>query len=184
VDKELNTYIRCKRLLASKISYITHTQIQWQDNCTEPLEHLLLEVGISTNLTLVNYDKYQTFATNCLVKSTWEFLYKHNMSLEHNITIPKNTVHDQPLMLEICKHNLSVQELEAINQCRLYLQAYYISDIATTSSHKLSYHAWEGVNWSEGCTSRCIWLKQGMPSKASWITWRQILKTTILTRGM
>ncbi len=166
---------------------IHHTYINsttGQLYCTS-LEYLLLEIGISTNLTLVDFDKFHVLATNSLVKSSWSFLHQnHDITLQHNIEIPKNTLHDQSIMAEICKIQLSHSELEHINQCRLYLQAYYISDIATASGQWLSYHAWEGEPRPFRHTSRCIWPTQGKPNKAAWTTWRQTLKKTILARGM
>jgi hypothetical protein len=54
------------------------------------LEYLILEIGMGTNLTQIDFNKYQHLATNCLLKSTWEFIYTHKITLEHDITVPKN----------------------------------------------------------------------------------------------
>jgi hypothetical protein len=97
------------------------------------LEFLLLELGISTDIASVNYEKYKSLTTHALVKNTWEFLNTHKITLNHNITIPKNTTMDILIMPEICKKHPSKADLEAINQCRLFLKAYYISDITTAS---------------------------------------------------
>jgi hypothetical protein len=79
---------------------------------------------METDLSLVNYTKYQGLATNSLIKSTWEFLFTHKIRLKHDIDVPKNTTQDIPLMILLCTPELTSQELEAINQCRLYLKAY------------------------------------------------------------
>jgi hypothetical protein len=76
----------------------------------------------------------------------------------------------------LCQYDLSRHELEAINQCRFYLQAYNISDIATASGNLLSAHAWEGTPRQEGTMTNYIWPYQGPPSKASWNIWRQVLQ--------
>lgn len=104
--------------------------------------------------------------------------------LEHDIKVPKNTVNDCPLMLAFSKFDPSPAELEALNQCHLYLQAYYISDLATASGRNLSYHAWEGKPRDCGHTSRCTWPYQGPLSRAAWDTWRKFIKTTIVSRGL
>ncbi len=70
------------------------------------------------------------------MKNTWEFLYTHNITLEHDITVPNNMTHDLPIIHELSTNHPSVAELEALNQCRIFLQAYYISDIATASGTK------------------------------------------------
>jgi hypothetical protein len=147
------------------------------------LEYLILEIGISTDLSSIDFNLYHTLATDCLVKNTWEFLYTYNIKLEHDITIPKNMTHDSPIMYEFSTKYTSITELEALNQCRIFLRAYYVSDIATASGTKLSHHAWEGTLRLEKI-SRCIWPNQGAPSKQAWEIWRRALKDTILGRGM
>jgi hypothetical protein len=79
--------------------------------------------------------------------------------------------------------DIITREVEAINQCRLYLQAYYVSDLATALGRSLSYHAWEGIPRENGHTNQYGWPEQGRLSKSSWDTWRKFLKATILSRG-
>jgi hypothetical protein len=148
------------------------------------LEHLILEVGIDTNLTMVDFSKYNILATNSLIKRTWGFLFKNKIIIDHNIIVPKNTTHDTPIMAEFIQVPATSEELLALNQCRLYLQAYFISDLATASGKTLSYHAWEGTRREYGNTNRCIWPEQGIPSRASWDTWSKFVKSTILARGL
>jgi hypothetical protein len=171
--------------IARKKDIIHHTYI---DSTTgklyrTSLEFLLLELGISTNISKIDYNRYHILATNSLIKNTWEFLNKHNIHIEHDITIPKNTIRDINLMQEFCKKNPSVEELEAINQCRIYLNAYYVSDLATASGRRLSEHAWEGIPRQTESTNEFIWPKQGKPTKSSWIIWKKFLKSALLGRG-
>jgi hypothetical protein len=147
------------------------------------LEYLILELGMGTDISAIDYAKYNHLATNSLIKSTWKFLNENHITLTHDMSIPHNTVDDKPLMVEVCRFNPTMEEIKAINQCRLYLQAYHVSDIATASGLRLSSHAWEGQRRNLGNTSRCIWPEQGMPSKKSWEVWRRYLKTAIVTRG-
>jgi hypothetical protein len=147
-------------------------------------EYLILEIGISHDISAVNYNKYKMLATNSLVKNTWEFLQTHGITLSHDISVPKNTLNDYILMTELCRLTLSHTELDSINQCRLYLKAYYISDLATASGKRLSKHTWQGQPRFEGRTSTCSWPTQARPSDSAWIIWRNTLKRTILSRGL
>jgi hypothetical protein len=147
-------------------------------------EFLILELGMNTNFAILDYNKYKCLATSCLVKSTWKFLYDHNITLQHDIKVPKNTVYDLPLMPEICRQNPSILELEEINQCRLYLQAYYISDLTSASGKKLLPEAMNGRQLTLGRATQSHWPKQGLPGKKAWNTWRKFLKASILARGM
>jgi hypothetical protein len=92
----------------------------------------------------IDFNKYQHLATDCLLKSTWEFIYTHQITLHPDISLPKNTTNDIPLTPEFCRLDPSIEEVTALNQCRLYLKAYHISDLVTASGKQLSYHAWEG----------------------------------------
>lgn len=108
---------------------------------------------------------------------------KYNIHLDHDIIIPKNMTKDINLMNKFCKKNPSVEELEAINQCRLYLHAYHVSDLATASGRQLSDHAWEGIPRPHESTNKFIWPQQGRPSRHSWTIWRKYLKSTLLGWG-
>jgi hypothetical protein len=116
-------------------------------------EILILELGMNTDFAILDYNKYKHLATSCLVRSTWKFLFDHKITLQHDIEVPKNTVDDLPLMPEICRQNPSILELEDINQCRLYLQAYYISDLASASGKKLLPEAMNGRQLTIGRAS-------------------------------
>jgi hypothetical protein len=148
------------------------------------LEYIILEVGIDTNITNVDFTKYNILATNSLIKSTWSFLYEHKIIIDHNITVPKNTIYDNPIMAQFIQVPVTLEEISALNQCRLYLQAYFISDLATASGETLSHHAWEGTRRIFGKTNHCKWPEQGNPSKASWDIWRKFVKSTLLARGL
>jgi hypothetical protein len=148
------------------------------------LEYLILELGMGTSLHQVDYERFNGLVTNSLVKSTWEFINHHKITLVHDIVVPQNMTGGVLLMPILCQKDLQPQELKAINQCRLYLNAYYLSDIATASGKSLSYHAWEGTPRFEGSTSLCNWPFQGYPSKSAWSVWRKTLTMSILGRGM
>jgi hypothetical protein len=86
--------------------------------CTS-LEYLILELGMGTNLHEINYKKYHYLAMNSLIKNTWEFINQHSITLFHDIVVPKNTTHNQPIMTVIYRLNYTPHKIEAINQCRL-----------------------------------------------------------------
>jgi hypothetical protein len=121
------------------------------------LEYLILEVGLGTNFMNIDFTKYHRLATNCLLKNTWEFIYTHQITIDHDIVVPHNTTNDKLLMKKFCKLNPSIDRLLALNQCRLFLQAYHISDLTTASGQQLSYHAWEGTTRFQGRSNKFNW---------------------------
>jgi hypothetical protein len=52
------------------------------------MELLLLELGMGTILHNIPFISVANLATNSLVKSTWKFLYDHQIHLMHNIRLP------------------------------------------------------------------------------------------------
>jgi hypothetical protein len=69
------------------------------------LEYLILELGMGTNLTKIDYDKFDILATACLIKSKWKFMYQHDISISHDIIVPTNTTMDCTIMTEFTKFN-------------------------------------------------------------------------------
>jgi hypothetical protein len=121
------------------------------------LEYLILEIGMGTNLTIIDYNKYQSLATNSLIKSNWQFINRHQITLHHDIKVPANTTDDLLLMPTLCKLQPTIEELESLNQCHLYLQAYYVSDLSTVSGKQLSHHAWKGTVSTQDRTNKFNW---------------------------
>ncbi len=90
------------------------------------LELLLLEVGVSSRISMLDYDQLSILASPSLVKSTWKFLSEYQIHLEHNLQISSPRINDQPIMSVILLHKPSPQELVSVNWCRLFLHAYFI----------------------------------------------------------
>lgn len=84
-------------------------------------ELLLTELGVSENFSQVNYTLLHSLVTDSLVKSTWQFLYQHNIYLEHDIRFPHQRQGDTTLMQAFLDLQLTVEELQQLNECRLFL---------------------------------------------------------------
>jgi len=146
------------------------------------LEELLLEVGISNNLHDLPYSKLSCLATSSLVKSTWNFLSTHDLTLKYEIKIPPSRINDQPIMKLFIDTSTPIDDLLQINRCRLYLRAFYLSDITDGFGTQLSEDAWMGRRVaSSKDLSRPA---QGMPPRSDWELWRKYLKLAVLSRGM
>ncbi len=108
------------------------------------LEVLLLEVGVSNNLHDLPYSKLSCLATSSLIKSTWNFLSTHDLTLKYEIKIPPSRINDQPIMKLFIDTSTPIDDLLRINRCRLYLRAFYLSDITDGFGTQLSEDAWMG----------------------------------------
>jgi hypothetical protein len=65
------------------------------------LEHLLLELGKGDDLSVIPFFTYSFLTMSSLVKSSWEFLHLHKLTLKHTIKIPTHRAHDAPIMVLI-----------------------------------------------------------------------------------
>jgi hypothetical protein len=145
------------------------------------LEILLIEVGISANLSELNYDQLSGMATPSLVKSTWKFLHENSIHLEHDLQLWPPRSQDQLIMVLILQVNPSISELLSFNRCRLFLQALFVSDLADGFGGHLSDDAWLGRRHAP--TRSASWPTQGSPTSTDWNIWRSLLSRALLSRG-
>jgi hypothetical protein len=145
------------------------------------LEILLLEVGVSSNLSLLDYDQLSILATPSLVKSTWKFLLDHCLHLEHDMDFSLPRTNDQPIMSLILPLQPSFLELVSIKRCHLYLRAYFVSDITDGLGTHLLDYAWMGRKVSSSRDT--TWPVQGPPTRNDWEIWKKFLTAALLSRG-
>jgi hypothetical protein len=69
--------------------------------------------------------------------------------------------------------NVPDSELLSINRCRLFLQAFFLSDIADGSGIYITDEAWQGrasTTWFK----KESWPIQGNPTNSDWAIWKKI----------
>jgi len=159
------------------MTYDTDTGILYRIS----LELLLLEVGVSSRISMLDYDQLSILASPSLVKSTWKFLSEYQIHLEHDLQISSPRVNDQPIMAVIPLHKPSQQELVSVNRCRLFLHAFFISDISDGFGTHILEDAWLGRNIPS--SHDATWPCQGPPTRRDWKTWQKFLRLAVLSRG-
>ena len=129
----------------------------------------LLHLGLSLLSPFHNIDfsALSILATDSLVKSTWSFLWTSQIQLHTSVTYLLARDNDILLMGEITKGDISTSELGAINKCRLYLQARYLSDIVDGSGTHILQEAWTETHKMHP-HRETRWLAQGKPSAQQW----------------
>jgi hypothetical protein len=80
-------------------------------------------------------------------------------------------------------NQVPTSELLSINRCRLYLQAFFISDIADGSGTYIMEDAWHGRKIDTVFKNK-LWPQQGNPKRSDWSIWREKLKLQLLVRGL
>jgi hypothetical protein len=73
------------------------------------------------------------------------------------------------------------EQLAGLNRCRLFLKAFWLSDIVDGTGNFLRDEAWIGqpINLHRESS----WPRQGKPGPKDWVWWRSFLSKGILSRG-
>ena len=77
---------------------------------------------------------------------------------------------------------ISDSDAKKFNICRMYLQVFYVSDIATGDGTSIKKLAWQGERDINKPDST-LWPKWGKPKPHYWKTWRKVLKLAFLRYG-
>jgi hypothetical protein len=146
-------------------------------------ELLLLEIGMGSSLQCIPEEALDILATNCLVKSTCQFLKRYDLSLHHDIKLKPLREQDQFIMEALSALGPNTSELMSLNRCRLYLQVLFLSEISTGDGTAISGDAWAGKHFSIP-HKHVSWPRQQRPSSKDWMIWQTFLKKTFLYRGL
>jgi hypothetical protein len=97
------------------------------------VEYTQLECGTVTPILEANFDRYEhAILAKNWITGCWRYLSMCNAS----VTIPglwsptKGRLRDEALMDEFTRQGLTDKHMRDANRCRIYLRAFYISDIA------------------------------------------------------
>jgi len=139
------------------------------------VEHHKLELGLPGGLFSHSFRHFRCLATHSWIKSTWQFLWEHNMSI-HETTpdLPLRRVNDHFLMPSFFTAGYRGRDLARLNQCRLFLHAVTLADLTLGCGTRISPMAWSGVGPSH-FERHYNWPHQGRPSDSVWSTWRHAL---------
>ena len=162
------------------IELLEHT---WKNSTTghfmrTSLEYLRLELGINLHILSSNYKKYSTVLdSQTWITNTWEFISKHDIFIDVDPqTIPIKRERDTPIMQLLIDSNLfSQKELKCANKCRIYLNAFMLSDIVSGDGKRISSQAWNGIKHTVNMDNSITWPNMPCPSPNMWNVWRSVL---------
>jgi hypothetical protein len=143
-------------------------------------QQLQLELGARQQFWDLDYKKWAHLATKSWVKNTWQFISDNGLQLQTDLPGIHPRRHQDLFLMDIFINSAkySLQELQQLNWCRLYLQVITVADITDASGHKILHHIWQG-NKDIQPRAQYAWPNQGKPSRGSWIVWRAALARTL-----
>ena len=133
------------------------------------LQQIQLEVGTSLFFFEMDPEIWGTYGTPALVAFWWQQLRKHRIHLQGQKSwIPRAAQVDELSIMDIVVPHFGKEELKKINAVRLYLNAYYPSDIVEVRGYKVIKTAREGRPLDQRGVSKCEYPRQKKPTK-SWL---------------
>ena len=126
--------------------YQSNIRSQLSNTFTLSMEAIQIEVGSTTQFFSLQFQDYGCLTPASWLSRLWESLSNYDVTLSKpdlNMRPPREF--DFTLMYKATMAKVFTrEELCSINRCRLYLQVFYLSDIASGNGRKLLREAYEG----------------------------------------
>jgi hypothetical protein len=104
------------------------------------LGYLQLQIGMPCNPFTPGYTKWGTLALLSWVKMLWKLLHHFDITLHMSFpVIPPPIEQNQVIMEIIFAHDSNPVRIASLNRCQGYLQALFLSDIATAGGKYLEH---------------------------------------------
>lgn len=94
------------------------------------MEYMIIELGMSGQPFLVNFEKFGDLVTHCWMKTVWEKCHYYGIRVEiGNLDMGPPRKGDKWLMQAFTELGFNGKELRQLNRVRLFQQVLYLSDI-------------------------------------------------------
>ena len=166
----------------SHLNTIVH-YLPMQDDITgqlirHNLEAARVDIGLGGDFLMYDYATFSRHCTDSWVKCVWKFIDCHEISFTESVTSEQTLKreNDKVIMFHIIQlDKYGTTDLLRINACRLYLQAYSLSDLITGDGNRFTMEAW-GCERDKTRRSLTLWPTQPRPNMKSRALWKQALK--------
>jgi hypothetical protein len=147
-------------------------------------EQLRLETGTSRCMTDTQYSIMKATVTQTWITDLWAFLNRFHIRLKDDIAqLPTRRKNDKLLMDEFIKSGYTGTHLKTLNECRMFLHAVTLSDLATADGKAITLHAWNGTRDDRG-PSPYQWPRiQKSLSYEHWKQWQRAIDSVFLSHG-
>jgi len=156
-----------------------HTILRYGPEKSDPMGHLLhttgkamrLEVGYSGELLMA------PLVTNSWIKHVWVSTQESGVTILMDFAeVPLQRHGDIELMRLFVKNGWQQPELQILNQCRLYLKVFLLSEIICGVGTTIAVQFWEHFQSSD---SSLEWPVTHAPPEYARTLWRQALSTSL-----
>jgi len=140
------------------------------------LSYLQLLSGSIQPILRQKYSLYEKWIEPSWLTALWAFLskvgYRVTVSQEWLPEVPRKN--DRPLMDQFISLGYSPAQLGALNRCRLYMQAIFLSDLVAADGMTIIPECKAGIRLVDRI-SHLTWPIQARPPNSAWTSWRNAL---------
>jgi hypothetical protein len=144
------------------------------------MEQLRLEMGLGGPITNKHWESWEGYITNCWLGSLVSFASQHDITInDKSPQLQPLREHDSFIMEKAILAGYPAGNLKQINECRMFLGATCISDLADAQGLRIEHTVLQHHN-GNGYSGH-IWPKrQDKLSAAHWATWDDFVKKHLL----
>ena len=163
--------------------------LRWQDKVSAlllaTLQDLQIEVGISTEFFHSNPANHSYITQNTRWGYTWNMIWEFKLKLVvDRMWLPKKKYRNDCNIMEVAIQDRKYQEknrykLQTINHCRLYQEAFYISDLADRNGTTIPIEYLNGKGKHKN--SEIAFPEMLAPTKLQWNEWKSFIFRNFLT---
>ena len=153
---------------------------QSRDLHEENADLVQLHIGSEFPFWELPYEDYGLLAPKGWIKHTWMQLAETRLSIkgEDGLTSPPRRTGDIYLMDAFIAQGYSDNDILALNDCRLYLQATTLSDLCSADGLSITHEAWNGI--CKVSRQEYEWINTHKPGNNTWNLWRTTIKSLFL----
>jgi len=165
-----------------------HTILQFGPHCEDPTSFLLHATGEAMRLE-VGYSGKLLAAPLCLKDNVTDSWLKHVWitTCESAITLLTDFANydiprqgDIKIMHLFINNGIKQPQLRTLNQCRLFLQVFWVSDIVVGGGDFICTQFWDP---QEPAKSSFVWPWIQRPTPLEWTVWKQALTASLILEG-
>jgi len=152
--------------------------VLWQQ-IQNGLELAQMEAGVPDIIYNHPHHKYSILTTASWVTSIWSFTSHMQMNFsgwEHKLRLQRHN--DRFIMASFTDSGYSGYQLRTLNRCRMYLEAFTLSDIVDGDGKKISENYLNGIKDTARQSTLGWREKTSRPSINDWYAWKQAIRTT------
>jgi len=142
------------------------------------LENIQVELGLTHLFFNYPHKTYGHLIPHTWMTSLWEFVSTHKLRIQgwkHDLHPTRD--HDISIIESFTKKGFSNDDLQQLNNCRIYLQVYSLADICNAEGDQITRKAIEG-QIDNHRPSTLIWKQIKRPTPRTLLLWKQALSAT------